>query len=174
MVRRPKLSVRAVAFALVITAGCADKPPRNVASPEPGLIKPGAAKGKGGVIAVSGEIASACKLTFDHVDRAPKFDFDTSELTAADREILDQIAKCVTTGPLKGRGLKLVGRADPRGEVEYNYVLGGHRAGTVERNLSSLGVSKARLVATSRGELDATGSDEAGWQRDRRVDLLLQ
>ena len=28
--------------------------------------------------------------------------------------------------------------------------------------------------ATSRGELDATGTDEEGWKRDRRVDIELQ
>jgi hypothetical protein len=31
----------------------------------------------------------------------------------------------------------------------------------------------ARLAPTTRGELDASGSDEASWQRDRRVDLRL-
>lgn len=28
--------------------------------------------------------------------------------------------------------------------------------------------------ATSRGELDATGTDEERWKRDRRVDIELQ
>ena len=42
--------------------------------------------------------------------------------------MLQQIATCVTTGPLRGKTLKLVGRADPRGEVEYNMGLGEHRA----------------------------------------------
>jgi peptidoglycan-associated lipoprotein len=56
--------------------------------------------------------------------------------------------------------------------VEYNFVLGEHRAGSVERYLEQLGVAKAKLSETSRGKLDATGTDENGWQRDRRVDLL--
>jgi hypothetical protein len=29
------------------------------------------------------------------------------------------------------------------------------------------------MRATSRGELDATGTDETGWAQDRRVDIDL-
>jgi len=39
--------------------------------------------------------------------------------------------------------------------------------------LSSLGVDRATLTLSSRGKLDATGTDESGWLRDRRVDILL-
>src|SRR5262249_27356297 len=80
---------------------------------------------------VAPAIARACDLAFDDADRAPKFDFDRSELLPDDRDVLAKIAACVTTGPLRGRALRLVGRADPRGEVEYNMVLGEHRAGSV-------------------------------------------
>jgi len=52
-------------------------------------------------------------------------------------------------GPLKGRPLMLVGRTDPRGEVEYNFVLGAHRAETVGDYLTGLGVSKEKVVATT-------------------------
>jgi hypothetical protein len=30
------------------------------------------------------------------------------------------------------------------------------------------------MSETSRGALDATGTNEAGWQTDRRVDIALQ
>jgi peptidoglycan-associated lipoprotein len=126
----------------------------------------------GGAVSISGEIMAACNI--NSVDRAPKFDFDQSVLQEQDRGVLAQVAKCFTTGPLKGRSLKLIGRADPRGEVEYNFVLGEHRAGGVESYLAQLGVSGGKMIETSRGKLDANGSDEAGWQRDRRVDLTLQ
>jgi peptidoglycan-associated lipoprotein len=128
----------------------------------------------GNDVSVSRELVAACNIAFGDVGRAPKFDFDQSALLPQDRAVLDQVATCVTTGPLKGRSLKLVGRADPRGEVEYNFVLGEHRAGSVERYLEDLGVAHAKILETSRGKLDAAGTDEASWQRDRRVDLLLQ
>jgi hypothetical protein len=31
----------------------------------------------------------------------------------------------------------------------------------------------AHTLTTSRGAIDATGTDEASWQRDRRVDVTL-
>jgi peptidoglycan-associated lipoprotein len=79
----------------------------------------------------------------------------------------------VTSGPLRGRSLRLVGRADPRGELEYNFALGSARAGSVDAYLTNLGLDSARVSMTSRGKLDATGTNESGWQRDRRVDVDL-
>jgi hypothetical protein len=29
------------------------------------------------------------------------------------------------------------------------------------------------MASTSRGEMDATGTDETSWERDRRVDIML-
>jgi peptidoglycan-associated lipoprotein len=123
---------------------------------------------------VSEDIRRACAIQFESAPSAPKFDFDKSDLRPDDDAVLAQIAKCLTTGPLRGRSVQLVGRADPRGEVEYNFVLGGHRAGSVALYLGSLGVEASRITETSRGKLDATGSDEAGWQMDRRVDVNLR
>jgi peptidoglycan-associated lipoprotein len=51
--------------------------------------------------------------------------------------------------------------------------LGGSRAEAVQRYLVDLGVGKDRMRATSRGEMDATGTDEHGWAQDRRVDIEL-
>ena len=39
--------------------------------------------------------------------------------------------------------------------------------------LGSHGMTRGRIAASSRGELDATGTDEAGWARDRKVDVTL-
>jgi len=116
----------------------------------------------------------ACNVRFDNVDRAPKFDFADADLLPEDRTLLQQVAQCVTTGPLKHRSLRLAGRADPRGGLEYNMTLGDHRADTVRRYLGGLGVDTKRIAETSRGELDATGTDETGWRQDRRVDIALQ
>jgi peptidoglycan-associated lipoprotein len=105
------------------------------------------------------------------VKEAPKFDFDKSAILPEDRDVLAAVATCVTTGPLKGRSVKLVGRADPRGTEEYNMALGERRSSNVLRYLTGLGVPPTQLHETSRGALDATGSDEAAWRQDRRVDL---
>jgi peptidoglycan-associated lipoprotein len=74
---------------------------------------------------------------------------------------------------LTGRALNLVGRADPRGDSEYNMVLGSQRASAVSSALESLGLASAQISASSRGEMDAKGTDEATWADDRRVDVRL-
>src|SRR6185369_12146080 len=123
---------------------------------------------------VDSDIVKACNLKFENVEEAPKFDYNSDELTPAEKNVLEAVAKCLTTGPLKGRSVELVGRADPRGETEYNMTLGAKRAKAAHTFLAGLGVGNDKLFDTSRGELDATGTDEAGWRKDRRVDVKLR
>jgi peptidoglycan-associated lipoprotein len=162
-----------------VAAGCAPKPAADrVTSPS------GSGSGRNGAVtaarpasqnlAVGDDIRRACQISVGSIEKAPKFDFDRSDLEANDRDVLTQIARCLTTGPLKGRAVKLVGRADSRGEPEYNMGLGEHRAGSVKGYLTQLGVDSRKVAETSRGELDANGTNDDGWQRDRRVDVLLQ
>jgi len=120
-------------------------------------------------ISIDDAILKACGIA------APKahFAFDSANVQSQDTSTLDQVARCFISGPLKGRTLKLVGHADPRGETEYNFVLGNSRADAVGGFMRSKGMDNAKIATTSRGELDASGVDEPGWARDRRVDLLL-
>lgn len=120
---------------------------------------------------VSDAIARACNLPKPTVHTS--FDFDSTAIGEDDRVVLAAVAKCLSEGALKGRSVALVGRADPRGEDEYNMSLGGTRSESVRRYLHDLGVQREHLSTTSRGELDATGKDESGWARDRRVDIEL-
>jgi len=77
------------------------------------------------------------------------------------------------TDSLKGKTMRLVGHADPRGDEEYNMVLAGRRADNVKGAIAGAGLDSARMATTSRGEMDATGTDESGWEKDRRVDIML-
>jgi peptidoglycan-associated lipoprotein len=120
---------------------------------------------------VSDELARLCELPKS--DYTTNFEFDSDAIGEQDRVVLSALARCLSDGALKGRGLALTGRADPRGEPEYNMSLGESRADSVRRYLHDLGVQADRLRATSRGEMDATGTDESGWAHDRRVDIEL-
>jgi peptidoglycan-associated lipoprotein len=120
---------------------------------------------------VGPNLRKACGI--DDVSRAPKFDFDKANLSSNDRDIASQIATCLTSGPLKGRSVSLVGRADPRGTEAYNLNLGEKRADAVKAYLIDLGVEPSRLSGSSRGALDATGTNEETWRSDRRVDIEL-
>lgn len=124
-------------------------------------------------LAVSGDIAAACGLKIAAPAANPKFDYDKDELTAEDRAVLDQIAQCLTTGALKGKSVSLIGRADPRGTEEYNLGLGSRRAASVSQYLGRLGVGQPQMAVTTRGALDAKGTDESTWKEDRRVDIQL-
>lgn len=157
-----------LAAAALVAFGCAKKPEAKDVS----TIPLTSAKTKR-LVNVDDDIMRLCNIHIDNVDRAPKFDYDDADLLPEDRDILEQVARCVTTGPLKGRKLALVGRADPRGDTEYNMVLGEHRAESVGTYLANLGVEPNNLMKTSRGELDAEGTDDESWRRDRRVDVLL-
>lgn len=125
-------------------------------------------------LAVSADIAAACGLKTTSPSGAnPTFDTDKDELTSDDKVVLDQIAVCLTTGALKGKAVALIGRADPRGTEEYNLGLGSRRAASVGSYLGRLGVAGPQLAVTTRGALDATGTDEGTWKQDRRVDIQL-
>ena len=121
-------------------------------------------------VSVSSDLLSSCNLKLGN---ASQFGFDDAVLTESDRIALDGIATCFTSGPLQGARLRIVGRADPRGTAEYNMALGENRAVSVAGYLSQKGVDTGRMEETSRGALDATGTDEAGWANDRRVDISI-
>jgi peptidoglycan-associated lipoprotein len=146
------------------TATAAQLPPAPTVSPAPVPDSPTASS-----VHIDDAILKACGI------QTPKafFAFDSAHLQAHDTSVLEQVARCFTTGPLKGRTVRLVGHADPRGETEYNFVLGNSRADAVGGFLRTKGLDKSKMQSSSRGELDATGTDESGWARDRRVDVQL-
>lgn len=118
-------------------------------------------------VSVDDAITKMCNLP------TPRFNFDSANVSGDARDTLKAIADCFTDGPGKDKGLRIVGHADPRGETVYNFALGQKRAGSVAAFLSKEGVSKGRIATSSRGELEASGSDEDGWSRDRRVEIFL-
>jgi peptidoglycan-associated lipoprotein len=152
----------------VFAFGCAKKPMPEVASAQ--LTSAFAPRAQ---LNVSEEVTKKCQISFSTERETPKFDFDEAALSKQDRDILVQVASCVTTGQLQGKRIALVGRADLRGETEYNMSLGAHRAETVREYLLHLGVANETIIQTSRGELDAEGLDDEGFARDRRVDIHL-
>jgi peptidoglycan-associated lipoprotein len=177
-----------LAFAALaaLALGCADKKtlppsqtPESVGHSAPvqtttSAIAPTTAAAPGletPALRVSNEIARLCNLPKQ--ESTASFDFDSNSIGDQDRSVLSALARCLSDGALKGRGVELTGRADPRGEPEYNMSLGESRADSVRRYLHDMGVQAERLQATSRGEIDATGTDEPGWAHDRRVDIDL-
>jgi peptidoglycan-associated lipoprotein len=106
-------------------------------------------------------------------ENTPGFEFDQSTLRARGRNVLDDIAVCLKTGPLKDEVITIVGRADARGTADYNQALSESRAAAARNYLVQQGVPAERVKLLARGEEGARGSDEATFALDRRVDLEL-
>jgi peptidoglycan-associated lipoprotein len=163
-----------------MAAGCGSdpQPPAKVAGDvTPPSVKPAAApvpqqvdtaKPSSGSLHIDDKIMKACgDLPKAH------FAFDSTVIEGDAANALDALVRCFVSGPLKGKGMKLIGHADSRGETEYNLALGHKRAGSVADFLAKKGLEQGRIATSSKGEFEATGTDEQGWARDRKVDVLL-
>jgi peptidoglycan-associated lipoprotein len=95
------------------------------------------------------------------------FGFNMSTLSKEATSSLSKNASCLKK---TGRNIDIVGHADPRGTTEYNMALSDRRAQAARDYLRQAGIEGSRLKPVPRGNLDATGSDESGWAKDRRVD----
>ena len=105
---------------------------------------------------------------------APKYAYESPDLTEDAKKVMQRLAACLTTGTLKGAHVLLVGHCDARGELEFNMTLGADRAMGAAKMLMGLGVPQEIITTSSRGKLDAAGTDEAGWANDRRVDIDIR
>jgi peptidoglycan-associated lipoprotein len=175
--RNTVLSLALVGATAALVACGGAKPPEAAApssstalagQPQPSTATPAAPPPTSANVAISDEIRTKCGIS----DADAYFPFDSAHITNG-RTPLDLVAKCFTKGPLAGRAVKLVGRADPRGEADYNITLGQSRADAVSVYLDVKGMQKSKTQSTSRGAMDAQGTNETSWQRDRRVDVVL-
>jgi peptidoglycan-associated lipoprotein len=174
-----KRALSILALGTALGCGSDPPPPPKTADAPPPAAKPAPAPignnqkpdddATKGNINISDEIKKACGIS----DAEAFFAYDSANIRAEDKVVLTKLATCFTTGPLKGREMRLVGHADNRGEEDYNMLLGQRRADNVKSAVVSAGMTAAKALTTSRGELDATGSDEASWSKDRRVDIVL-
>ena len=144
----------AAAAAADIAAASAPAPP--AAAPAPKQVA---------ALEVSKDIQGACALPGSQA----MFGYNSAKVRAADQRFLEQLTRCLTQGPLARKTLRLVGHADPRGSAAYNFALGRERADSVKTALVKLGLPGPQAKTESRGKLDATGTDESSWARDRRV-----
>ncbi|MCA9691122.1 MAG: OmpA family protein [Nannocystaceae bacterium] len=118
-------------------------------------------------VSIDRKVAELCNLP------APNFSFDSARLAKDAKASLDALAECFLTGKAKDKNMNLVGHADPRGDEEYNMGLGQRRADTVAGYLRKRGLGRDRVETSSRGEMDAKGTDDASWSEDRKVEIFL-
>ncbi|SDW58960.1 peptidoglycan-associated lipoprotein Pal [Marinobacter mobilis] len=102
------------------------------------------------------------------------FDFDTSEIKPAARDVLIAHAAFLAANP--GQQVRLEGHADERGTKEYNLALGERRANAVQRFLIVNGANRGQIETVSYGEEKPAvmGTDDSSWAQNRRVELIFK
>jgi len=166
---------------LAVACGSADKkpaaaPPVAAPSAEPAPVKSAPAPASvdneptRGELDIDAVIRKACGIT----DTEAHFAYDSANVKPEYRKVLKKLADCFSTGPLKGKTMQLVGHADNRGDENYNMALGGQRADNVKKVISAEGLAANMIETTSVGEQDSMGTDEAGWAKDRKVEVKLK
>jgi peptidoglycan-associated lipoprotein len=100
------------------------------------------------------------------------FEYDSSEVLPAYREVLEAHANYLAQNP--NITVSLEGHADERGTREYNLALGERRSQGVKQHMMVLGPSSTQIRTTSYGEERpvADGHSEESWSQNRRVEII--
>lgn len=101
------------------------------------------------------------------------FDFDSTRLSSAAKEILNQNAMWLKG--VESVDIQIEGHADERGGQQYNLALGERRAKAVKGYLEALGVTSARISVISYGKEkpNSFGHDEESWSKNRRANFVV-
>ena len=103
-----------------------------------------------------------------------QFEFDSTSLTRASKEVLDQVIEEIRKGD--SRDILITGHTDRSGEKEYNLELSLKRAQHVRDLLIAAGVAAEYLQTTSYGEgypLVPT-ADNVVEPKNRRVEIVVR
>ena len=117
----------------------------------------------GGINTNDSHISSLFDITY--------FDFDSAELSADTRKVLDKAVDKFLTNP-SGR-VVISGHADERGTREYNLALGHLRVSAVDDYVVANGTDGLRIKKVSFGKEKSLlkGSNEEAWSKNRRVEI---
>lgn len=164
---KQKLSFLSVVFATVLLAACAG----NEEVEGSGTTSTGSDTSTAPAVTETVDANAAALAALANIATVYYFDFDEATLTAESRSSLDAAAPALKAAAVS---VRLEGHADERGTPEYNLALGERRAQAVANYLGLQGVDAAKLEVISYGEEKPvmTGSDEASWAKNRRVELV--
>lgn len=129
-------------------------------------------------VGIDDRILTACGID----KKEAFFEYNSAKLDPRYGEVLEKVAKCFATGALAGKGMRLIGHTDARGDEAYNQGLGERRAANVRSFIVSKGLSADKATTVSLGESNAKAPAECeggkkaceeGWAADRHVDVRL-
>ena len=144
-------------------------PPAPPAPPSTGPIREAPVVPAPAVVEDPMATRSIDDLNRDSPMRVVFFDYDSAELSAEARAVLD--ANAATLKKYASWAITIEGHCDERGTAEYNLSLGERRAVAAQSYLVSLGIPASRLRTVSYGKefpFDP-GHDDAAWAKNRRA-----
>ena len=178
----PKLRLLAAAASVVALAGCASGVKLNEDAPVESrtgtAVTPGSAGGNAGSASTSQSRVTPVDLTgsaganaASNLARVVYFDYDSFVVKDEFRPAVEGHAKLLSAD--RKKKLSVEGHTDERGGREYNLALGQKRAESVVKALTLLGATDAQVEAVSFGKERpaASGSDEAAFAKNRRVEM---
>ncbi len=166
-----------ILLAVMLTA-CSSKPMKDAASVDDKSVSSSSSSSADGSASTSGTDSSSMginPLTDPNnilSQRSIYFDFDKDDVKAEFRPLIEAHAQYLNQN--SAASLTLQGHADEIGSREYNLSLGQRRSVSVKKVMNLLGVQDRQIETISYGEERASGTDEAGRAKDRRVDIVYQ
>jgi peptidoglycan-associated lipoprotein len=146
-------------------------PGSTTATPAASNAAAGANTGSPGKV-VPLDLTKADAIASAPAGRVVYFDFDSYVVKDEFRGVVEGNAKALAAD--RKMRMSLEGHTDERGGREYNLALGQKRSEAVLKSLTLLGATEAQLEAVSFGKERpaASGSDEAAWAKNRRVEIV--
>lgn len=171
------MRVRSIFMAVlsaIVMAACSSTPPTSTPSTSAEPPQGAGTSGYEGTGTGAGQELTAderARRELEQIGMVIYFDYDKDEIKSEYVPIVAAHAKYLNGNPM--RKARLEGHTDERGSREYNIGLGERRAQAVRRALSLQGVQDAQLTTVSYGEERpaVTGSDEAAYAKNRRVEI---
>lgn len=106
------------------------------------------------------------------LDLVVGFDFDSAELNADSRELLDKLSQALASERLAASRFRVEGHTDAKGTAAYNRALSHRRAQAVVAYLADHGVASARLSAVGMGFDELLLKDQPFAADNRRVRIV--
>lgn len=107
------------------------------------------------------------------VDLSINFDFDSANLQASSKPLLDNLASAMNSERLSSLKFRIEGHTDAKGKAEYNQELSARRALAVQTYLISQNVGSDRLQAEGKGFSELLLPEKPLASENRRVRITI-
>lgn len=114
---------------------------------------------------------AAANMNLEGLLETVYFDYNDASIREDSKAALTKLAGVMAKSP--GMRIEIEGHCDVRGSTEYNLALGERRARSVEKYLTTQGVTEKQIEVISYGEerLVDLGESEEAHQKNRRAEL---